>query len=264
MCAIARIAITFVLGAVLIVPALPGSSSQDTENERAAVLKKPIEGPIALGRRKFTDALAAMGHAMRSHFVIYGIESADGDYPVEPTVSVDAGPNVTIGEYLDDILRQAGSYEYEMVSSHLLSVYPKGAKQNPSDVLNFKIGRFDVTEADSGPIMAFPDKFIPELREKLFPAEAGKQQIFTYVGPIPPGPKVTLQLRDVTVREILNAVTVATETPRGDSPGDAPYGWIYCNRDSTGTKKPYWGVFSCLPPNWRQLVHFTGRGKPPR
>lgn len=57
-----------------------------------ALLQRRIDGPVPLGRHSLTAALEAMGHAMRRHFVIYGIEVADGDYPVEPAVSVDIGP----------------------------------------------------------------------------------------------------------------------------------------------------------------------------
>jgi hypothetical protein len=128
-------------------------------------------------------------------------------------------------------------------------------KEDPNDVLNLRIPQFDVDGEHAGTILGFPTMFIPELRAKLAPPTPGQQQLFMYIGPVPPGPTVTLHLRDVTVREILNAVTVATEKPEGDGDDDYPFCWMYRTRTETGEKKPYWGVFFSLPPHWRELIH---------
>lgn len=97
------------------------------ENERAALPAKRLAVPVSRGRLSLTDALMAAGFAMRTHYLTYGIELADPDYPVEPAVSVEAGAGTSVREYLNDIFQQAPGYEYEAVSGHLLAVYPRGA-----------------------------------------------------------------------------------------------------------------------------------------
>jgi hypothetical protein len=231
--------------------------AQTTGADRFGVMSKRIEAPMVTGRMPFTSALKGGAIAMRSHFLTFGIELADGDFPWEPTVVAIPPQGGTVGEFLSDIFRQVPAYEYEVISEHLVSVYPRGAKENANDILNLRVPRFDVDGVHAGTILAFPDMLSPELRAKLFPATSGKQQIFLYTGPVPLGPKVTLHLRDMTLREILNAVAVATEHPKGDGPDDAPYGWIYRTRIRTGERKPYFGTVWSLPPGWRDLVYPT-------
>ena len=64
---------------------------------------------------------------------------------------------------------------------------------------------------NAGRIWGSRSMFIPELRAMLFP---GKDQTTIYSGLVLLGPKESLHLSNVTVREILSAVTIATETPR--------------------------------------------------
>jgi len=231
------------------------ATAQTPASDKFGVMKKLIEAPVVTGRRTFTQALGDGAIAMRSHFLTFGIELADGDYPEERMVMSSQPRGGTVGEFLEDIFRQVPTYEYEVVSEHTVSVYPRGAKEDPNDILNLRIPRFDVDGEDAGVVLVFPQQFIAELRAKLAPPTPGQDQIFVYSGPVSPGPKVTLHLRDMTVREILNAVTVATENPKGNGRDDYPCSWIYRTRTHTGEVKPNWGAFFSLPPNWRELVH---------
>lgn len=228
--------------------------AQTPAPDEFGLMQKLIEAPMVTARKTFTNALNSGALAMRSHFMTFGIELADGDYPVEPMVVSGPPRDGTVGEYLDDLFRQLPAYEYEVVSEHTVSVYPRGAKEDPNDILNFRIPKFDIDGVHAGTILGFPAMFIPELRAKLAPPTPGKPQIFIYAGPVPPGPKITLHLRNATVREILNAATVATENPEGDGRDDYPIGWIYRTSTRTGEKKPNWGVFLSLPPNWKELL----------
>ena len=181
---------------------------------------------------------------------------------VQPTVLVIPPADGTLGTFLRDVFRQMPGYEYETISEHTISVYPKGAKDDPNDLLNVKVPQFDVDNAPAGRIMGFPDLFIPELHDRIFPVQPGQERRPTvYIGPVPRGPEVTVHLRNVTVREILNTVAVATESPRGNGKDEAPYGWIYRTTTETGEHRPYWGVFASWPPNWRDLV-FPNRQPP--
>jgi hypothetical protein len=235
--------------------AMTTALAQPAAPDKFGLMKKRIEAPMVTGRRTFTQALRDGAIAMRSHYLTFGIELADGDYPEERMVISSPPPGGTVGEFLQDLFRQVPTYEYEVVSEHAVSVYPRGAKEDPNDILNLRIPRFDVDGEDAGVVLVFPQQFIAELRAKLAPPTQGQDQLFMYIGPVSPGPKVTLHLRDVTVREILNAVTVATENPKGDGPDDSPCSWIYRTRTHTGEVKPNWGTLFSLPPNWKELVH---------
>lgn len=221
---------------------------------KLGVMQTLIEAPILTHRMKLTEAIMNGAKAMRRDYMVFGIELAPGDYPTEPMVIPTPPVDGTVGEYLRDILRQVPMYEYEAISEHMVTVYPRGAKEDPNDVLNLRVPRFDVDSARAGTILGFPALFIQELRSRISPKTPGQEQIIVFAGPVPPGPEVTLHLRDLTVRDILNAVSVATEHPQGSSDNDYPFGWIYRTSTETGEKKPYWGVTLSLPPNWRDLV----------
>jgi len=226
------------------------ADAQPTQAEKSALLGRHL-GPTTSARIvPLTEAFTRIGGAMRDHFVVFGIELASADGLVEPAVTPNIGPGTTVGQAVATVLDQVPHYTYEVVSTHLISVYPSAAKQDPNSVLNTVISRFDVEGIRAGDILPAPFLYIPELRKRLFPPTEGKQQIFTYVGAGGVGPKVTLHLQNVTVREILNAVAIATE--KGGE-GQAPLGWIY-RPIRTGWKAPRWGLFYSLPPNWKDLL----------
>lgn len=239
---------------------------QETRSDKYGLMAKPIEQPIFIKPMPLTDALMSGAMGMRSHYMQFGIELAGRDRlphppasPAQPMVSPPPAEQLrSVGGFLGEVFRQVPTYEYEVVSEHTVSIYPRGAKNDPDDVLNLRVPRFDVEGAYAGSILTFPDRFIPELRAKLFPEVPGGPQIHVYVGAVPPGPKVTLHVRDVTVREILNAVSVATEAVDGSGHDDYPCGWIFSPTSSTGEKQPYWGVFLSLPANWRDVVRGPG------
>jgi hypothetical protein len=231
------------------------ATAQPAASDKFGVMKRRIEAPMVTGRRTFTQALGNGAIAMRSHFLTFGIELTVDDYPDGPMVISSQPRNGTVGEFLEDVFRQAPTYEYEVVSEHTVSVYPRGAKEDPNDILNLRIPRFDVDAQHAGTILGFPAIFIPELKARLFPPTPGQDQLFVFGGPVSPGPKVTLHLHNVTIREILNAVTIATENPKGDGRDDYPVSWKCRTGTLTGEVKPRWGTFHSLPPNWRELVH---------
>lgn len=229
--------------------------AQTTASDKYGVMKRRIEAPMAIGKRSFTQALRDGALAMRSHFLTFGIELTVDDYPDGPMVISSQPRGGTVGEFLRDLFRQVPTYEYEVISEHTISIHPKGAKEDPNDILNLRIPKFDVDAQHAGTILGFPETFIPELRDRLYPSTPGQNQLFQYIGGVLPGPEVTLHLRDVTVREILNAVTVGTENPKGNGRDDYPVSWKCRSGTLTGEVKPRCGTFPSLPPNWRELVH---------
>lgn len=195
----------------------------------ASLLKRPLF-PVHLRGDKLpvTQALAQIGSAVKNEYVLFGIEVQLSKEGAEPSVNLDLPPGSTLGDALREVLGQLGGYEFEVVSPHLVNVHPRGAKKGPGNVLNTQVRRFDVVKQPPGDILSRPKDFIPELKTRLSSgATTGRPSGSIGPGLRSTGPTVTLHLRDVSVREILNAVSVATEQFPGDH---SPMGWVYAFR----------------------------------
>ena len=132
------------------------------------------------------------------------------------------------------------------------------------DPLNLKVKRFDVKGARAGAILTWPERFIPELNDRnrtRSPKGEKTNHIDIYVGPVAGGPAITLHLRNVTVREILNSVSEATEKTASKQ---TPLGWAYSPPSKSAPGKAaveYWRLLETLPSNWLEQLH--GRGNAP-
>jgi hypothetical protein len=82
---------------------------------------------------------------------------------------------------------------------------------------------------------------------------AAQRRPFLYIGPVIQGPEVTVHLADVTVRDALNAISIATESAPGDE--DYPVGWIYRSAAESNADRPRFGGILTLPPDWRETLH---------
>ncbi len=140
-----------------------------------------------------------------------------------------------------------------MISPHLVSIFPKGALDNPDDILNLRIPRFDAEDIYAGYILQFPETHIPELSAKLYPPTPGQPTIRQYIAGVLLGSKVTLHLRDVTVRDILNAASIASGNVSFEDLNNFPCGWLYRIRTKDGQPIPQFVSISTLPFNWKDL-----------
>ena len=225
---------------------------QHSRPEDSRLLDKPIEAAVrTIGKGSLKDMLWMGAAHMRSDYMTFGIEFA-GDEAVQPRVLGDVAAGTHVRDFLAGIFRQVPQYDYEVISSHLVSIYPTGAKDDTKDPLNLAVARFDIENAKAGNVLAFPVQFIPELRAALYPETSQHPRVFVYAGSVVPGPAVTVHLTNVTVREILNAVSIATESATGD---DYPLGWTYRSAASLAEKGPRFGVFVSLPQDWKDAVH---------
>src|SRR5690349_14876560 len=79
-----------------------------------------------------TQALGVVGASIEGGFILFGLElnSKDGQ---EPIVSVDLPPGSRFEDGLRQIMGQIPEYEYEVVSEHMINIYPRGANKNPED-----------------------------------------------------------------------------------------------------------------------------------
>jgi hypothetical protein len=155
------------------------------------------------------------------------------------------------------ILRQVADYKYEISGEHLINIYPSGAKRDPENPLNTRVKHFEVVNEQPSSLLTAPQLFFPELAHRLTPPtppRAGPPQPTGHGGVIMRGmgPAVTVRLRSVTVRQVLNAITQATEQ---FPPQYSPVGWVYSfQRDPAS---PIGGVHSWMwllsaPHGWKQ------------
>jgi hypothetical protein len=206
--------------------------------------------PIVRQNVPLTQALSDVGAHVRNGYAQFGIELRLKD-DREPQVNVDLKPGSTLGDALRQIFQQVPGYTFDVVSEHLIDIYPVGANKDASDLLNLRVPFFDAVDAQLGDILTRPQEFIPELKARLVrrrPGEPGG----VLGGPLSSvGPTFTLHLRRVTVRQILNAVSQATEKFPAER---SPLGWI-CSFKADPTLPAggvyTWDVHWSVPHDWK-------------
>ena len=179
------------------------------------------------------------------HHVVIGFERIphpEGEKGGPISLEVSDG---TLGGVVQRLCRADPRYECEVIGGLMIEVRPKGAAKDPKDLLNMKVQNYRIdanVTADQAIEQIAEDA--PELREFLYhkveewvkktgehPAVFGNSMS----GNIPP-PRFTLELHNVTVRQILDAISLKgiemfKEGPDFDSRGMpikfAPVGWEY-------------------------------------
>lgn len=198
------------------------------------------------------EALIILARSPRQGFVLFGLEErlTEGK---EPAVTLNIGTETTLGAALGEIIAQLPSYEMEVASDHLINFHLRGAKDAPGDLLNLRVATFDAVSKPAYDILEDPRYMIPELNEALRPKpEAGKVLLELYSGGPHGGPRITLHLKNVTIRDILNATSIATEASFDDHKPDAPRGWVCVfNPDApSGNSKYSFRTLFSLPAFW--------------
>jgi len=140
--------------------------------------------------------------------------------------------DTTVGEILTKLCEADPRYTYEIIDDVLIHVYWKGAKDDPSNLLNMKIHNFTVHgNYTPAAVILKTSQLAPELRDHL---REKKKQFNAQRGIVPasPGhnmrgnmtPEFHLELKDVTVREILNAIVLYSRRVYLERPPQ-PTGW---------------------------------------
>lgn len=159
----------------------------------------------------------------------------------EPRISLDL-THTTVGAVLEQICKTDQRYTYAVINNALLNVFPRGPRTDSQNLLNIRVRRFSVHGAHTteGVIRNIAD-FAPELREYL---QRKRNEYYAKQGVSPgvsPGasmsgnrtPEFNLELRNMTVREILNAIVLhSARVYREEAPGDTgwkapPASWKY-------------------------------------
>jgi hypothetical protein len=197
------------------------------------------------------QALKSLSGRSTTTYLDFGVE-LDTDEAHQPMILIGSTEGLTVGQVLNRILAQAAGYYYPVKSPHFISIAPKQLRNDPKDILNRSIATFDVDGIQSGEILTWPERFVPELWRVLHQETPGKQQVYVYQGiGVAIGPLVTLHLRDTTLREILDSVSIATEAA---GPHALPLGWVFSMEPTEDAgPAPKWHLMVGAPGNWKQL-----------
>ncbi len=240
-----------ILGARLILAVgLLASSAQPGGGQETGLLDLPMVERQGWKSVALSNILGEVGSSVRGGYVLFALEETL-DNGKEPTISLhEVRPGMTLGDSLREILPQLPDYEMEIVSDHLIGLRPFKAKQDPDNILNLRVASFDMVSKPAYAILDGPHVVIPELKQTLAPKPGpGEQVIELYFGGYHGGPPITLHLKNVTVREILNAAAVASEP---FAPSQKPRGWFYAFDPDPpeGPPRHSWKSFLSLPADW--------------
>lgn len=155
--------------------------------------------------------------------------------------------DTTLGEVVRRLCEADPRYEYQVVagqtmdtrlSGSMIEVRPKGSLKNPDNLLNVKVNDYKVDARSAGAIEAIERiaEDAPELREFLrhkheeWVKKTGRQpggfpgSIMS--GNMPP-PPFAIELDDVTVRQILDTISLKSIEMFKEGKNYAPVGWEY-------------------------------------
>ena len=145
--------------------------------------------------------------------------------------------DATVVQVLDAIVNAHGSYSWEPYRSiipaitgvWIVNVFPRGAKKNPSNLMNTRVPRLELKEAEPAQVIHRPYDFISELADRYWKFTGGPHG-FVNGGTMSLDFLLTLKLADRSVREVLNEISVRSGM-----------GWIY--EPPHQGKLPTWRVF---------------------
>jgi len=154
------------------------------------------------------------------------------------TLSFEKG---TVGQVLDSIMTQDPRYAYEVIDSRLIHVLPRGAKQDPTDLLNVRVRNLEIRDQQYDILFNYPQYFIPELEQAIERRSGTQGYAASMMGSVDL-PRVSISMRTGTVRDVLNRIAQKTE----DFSRLPPTGWIYTFRIDEASPlrgHPTWQVF---------------------
>jgi hypothetical protein len=214
----------------------------------------------------FSKALEEIGTRTQSGYVLFGVEIREKEAR-EPTVDLEVPEGATLSDALRAVLRQMPGYTLEIVSDRMIDIYPQGAKDDPKDPLNLRVQRFDFVDDHVDTLLNHPQAYILELAKRLvernngppYPIEYPSVMAFSALEP-----PITLHLHDVTVREILNVASEATQA--------FPANLSLLCWSSQFHPDPVWAVggtyswraFTCSPRDWKEHSKPAAKSAPPR
>jgi len=148
----------------------------------------------------------------------------------------------SVEDVLKGLCQQDPRYTYEVVRGLLIHVYPKNGLSDPPGLLSLRVSSFSIADKMlPAAIIQRIGELAPELSSQMRNKRAAYYAEHALSLPGSPGaimsgnmdPQVHLDLHDMTVREILNAVVLYSQQLNGQTPADftgnkiPPTSWIY-------------------------------------
>ncbi len=234
--------------------------------EPGADLRGPLSLPIfpvPIVREKvpLTKALSEIGARVTDGYALFGIEVRVKDGQ-EPVVNLHVEPPSTLQDALRQVFSQLPDYGFRVVSDHIVNVYPLAAKEDPNDVLNVRVTQLDIVDEQPSAVLTRPQDFIPELKDRLIPKALRWPLTTSPEMLVDRGPTVSIHLKNATVRQILNAVSEATEQFPATS---SPLGWAYSfqlDPQLPAGGKHLWSFHWSAPRHWKDERDGTGVPRP--
>lgn len=210
--------------------------------------------PVSIDHKlPLSQAIAQLGTRVQGGYMSFGIDVRENP---EPEVELKIAQPVGLGVALAQILSQANGYAYQPISEHVIEVYPVRESSDPSDLLNMRVREFAAKREPATNIFSKPARFIPELNDYFLKGKT--MQACGSIGPglASAGPGISLDLRGMTLRQILDAVAEADATLAAHyQKHDLPVGWIHKLRtDQEGKTVHVWSFLSTVPHDWERYM----------
>ncbi len=230
---------------------LDGLHAGQDENSSIGLIAGSQAPLLSVAVKSFTvenanmaEALLALRSSDVDHIVI-GFERLPHSASEQGGSISIALTNATVGQVIQRLCQADARYEYDVIEGKMLAVHPQNSATEPDDLLNIQVRDYKL-DANIGADQAIEhiDQDAPELRtflrEKLdeWTRRTGKSLGFpgSIMSGNMPAPRLTLHLHDVTVRQILDAISLKSiemfqqgpaYSPKGMPLKTAPTGWEY-------------------------------------
>lgn len=219
----------------------PGPTGRAAQNLQEAPLRLKVSS-YEVRDASIVDALRRLQLKVGPESLIFGLEVAPfSEAPASNLTLTLQG--ATVKDVLDGIILQDPRYTYEVIDSRLIHVFPREARTDPSNLLNIRVKRFRVSDAPYDRVLKYPQYHIAELEVELMRRSKAGGYVASMMGGAD-APRISLDLQDVTVRDVLNRIAQKTEKFPG--PLFGPTGWIYTFRVDTSVPlggHPCWDLF---------------------
>ncbi|HZQ92078.1 MAG TPA: hypothetical protein VFA60_09825 [Terriglobales bacterium] len=197
-----------------------------------------------------SEALVTVALHLQDDYVLFGLDIRGED----PTVNVDLSEAVSLGTALAQIVGQARGYTYEVVSAHVVSVYPVASKYDPADVMNLHIAAMKLASVPAYDVFGNPGRFIPELQQYLLQGKPVPSCGSIGPGLRSAGPGVSVEVHSAALRDVLNDVAVHDSISPEHLTGTYPVGWIHRTRTVGGKTVHEWSALSTVRRGWEQVL----------
>jgi hypothetical protein len=205
---------------------------------RPTILSLKIKA-ITLQRADMDEALTVLRQQNISEIMIGFEEVQRVRGPQRKPISLET-TETTVGNLLDRFVAADPRYTYEVTKDSIINVYPRGAKEDPNDLLNTKVSKFVIHGKYYLPsVIRRIDRWVPELKNRMEKAQEEYQRKLS-LGPygsatagtpwnttVSTVPELNLEAQNVSVRELLNSFILHSANIYQGQPNGFPVSWKY-------------------------------------